>query len=107
MWILILLIVLAVAYAVFVYRKNEAPLDTRTRGLLAALRAAALVLLLCILSRPVLSLALPGGASKGVVLLLDRSESLHLPGAHGSATRDAEATAALENIRKELNGKYP
>jgi hypothetical protein len=50
---------------------------------------------------------MPGGASKGVVLLLDRSESLHLPGAQGRATRDAEATAALLDIRKELNGKYP
>lgn len=107
MWVFLILILLAVAYAVFVYRRNEAPLDGRTRGLLAGLRAAALVLLLCILSRPVLSLALPGGASKGVVLLLDRSESLHLPGAQGRATRDAEATAALLDIRKELNGKYP
>jgi len=107
MWVLVLLILLAVAYAVLVYLKNEAPLDARTRALLAGLRAAALVLLLCILSRPVLSLALPGGASKGVVLLLDRSESLKLPGSQGRATRDAEATAALENIRRELNGKYP
>ena len=107
MWVFVILILLAVAYAVFVYRRNEAPLDARTRGILAGLRAAALVLLLCILSRPVLSLALPGGASKGIVLLVDRSESLRLPGARGQATRDAEASSAVDEVRKELSGKYP
>ena len=107
MWVLAILILLAVAYAVFVYRRTDAPLDTRTRVVLAGLRSAALVLLLCILCRPVLSLALPGGASKGIVVLLDRSESLKLPGAEGRSTRDAEASAALEDVRKELSGKYP
>jgi hypothetical protein len=106
-WLLVLLVFLAVAYAVFLYRRNEAPLDGRTRALLAALRAAALVLLLCILSRPVLSLALPGGAAKGVVVLVDRSESLNLPGTKGRGTRDAEASEAIADIQKMLSGKYP
>ena len=106
-WFLILLLLLAVGYAVFLYRRNDAPLDARTRGLLTALRAAAFVLLLCILARPVLSLSLPGGAAKGVLVLVDRSESMLLPGGEGHATRDAEAAKAVEQIRETLKGKYP
>jgi hypothetical protein len=106
-WLLVLLIGLAVAYSIFIYRRNEAPLDARTRGLLAGLRAAALVLLLLILSRPVLSVALPSGASKGVLVLLDRSESLGLPGRTAGTTRLAEAARAVEQIRSQLSGKYP
>ncbi|HET9233116.1 MAG TPA: vWA domain-containing protein, partial [Candidatus Eisenbacteria bacterium] len=106
-WLLVLLVLLAVGYAVFLYRRNDAPLDARTRSLLTALRAAAFVLLLCILSRPVLSLSLPGGAAKGVLVLVDRSESMMLPGGEGYATRDAEATKAVEQIRETLSGKYP
>jgi len=76
------------------------------RVLLASLRALVLVLLVVILCRPVLSLALPGGAARGILVLLDRSRSMELPGRGEDTSRDAELRRALAAARAELSG-YP
>lgn len=106
-WLGLVLAVLVVAYAVYVYRRTEAPLRPGFRTLLAGLRAATLLLLVAILCRPVLSLALPGGASRGVLVLLDRSESLTLPGREPDRTRDDELRQALDGVTRELGSAYP
>ncbi len=59
-WLFIILAVAAVAYAAFVYRRTDAPLKPALRALLAGLRAMALLTLIAILCRPVVSLAVPG-----------------------------------------------
>ncbi len=106
-WLFILLGVAAVAYAVVVYRRTEAPLTVRYRSLLTGLRALALLTLIAILCRPVVSLALAGGAARGVLVLLDRSESMVLPGRDAGGTRDDELRRAAVGIRSELGGSYP
>lgn len=106
-WLGVLLAVLVVGYTVVVYRRTEAPLRPGFRTLLAGLRAATLLLLVAILCRPVLSLALPGGAARGVLVLLDRSESLTLPGREPGRTRDDELRQALDGVTRELGPAYP
>jgi hypothetical protein len=106
-WLFIVLAVAAVAYAVFVYRRTDAPLKPALRALLAGLRAMTLLILIAILCRPVVSLAVPGGAARGVLLLLDRSESLTLSGARPEETRDEELRRAAAAVRRELEGEYP
>jgi len=106
-WLFIVLAVAAVAYAVFVYRRTDAPLKPALRALLAGLRAMTLLILIAILCRPVVSLAVPGGAARGVLLLLDRSESLTLSGARPEQTRDEELRRAAAAVRRELEGEYP
>jgi hypothetical protein len=96
-----------VAYAIYVYRRNEAPLRPAFRGLLALFRALTLVLLVVILCRPVLSLAFPGGAARGVLVLLDRSESLTLPGRNPAEARNDELIRAVQAIDDELGSSYP
>ncbi len=106
-WLFIVLAVGAVAYAAFVYRRTEAPLRPGLRVLLAGLRALALLTLIAILCRPVVSLAVPGGAARGVLLLLDRSRSMTLAGAQQGETRDEELMRAAASVRRELEDEYP
>jgi hypothetical protein len=106
-WPFVILALALVAYAVFVYRRNEAPLTGAQRSLLTGLRAAALVCLVVILCRPVLSLAVPGGAARGVLVLLDRSESMNLPGFQDGETRDDELRRAVTAVQKQLGSSYP
>ncbi len=103
-WLFALLAVAAVAYAAVLYRRTDAPLGAGLRALLAGLRAAALLVLLGILCRPVVSLAVASGAAKGVVVLLDRSQSMSLPGRDASETRETEETRAAAAVGKELSG---
>ena len=106
-WFTVLLLAAAVAYSVYLYRRGDAPLGTALRGLLAGLRAAALVLLLLVLARPVLSLAVPGGAARGVLVLADRSSSMTLPGRAAGDSRDDELSRALARIDRALSETYP
>jgi hypothetical protein len=106
-WPFVILGLALVAYAVYVYRRNEAPLSVTQRSLLAGLRAAALLCLVVILCRPVLSLAVPGGAARGVLVLLDRSGSMALPGVQGEETRDDELKRVTKAVDGELVSSYP
>ena len=87
--------------------EREAPLRPGLRVLLAGLRALALLTLIAILCRPVVSLAVPGGAARGVLLLLDRSRSMTLAGAQQGETRDEELMRAAASVRRELEDEYP
>jgi hypothetical protein len=101
-WLFVLLSLAMVAYAILVYRRNEAPLRPLFKSLLIGLRALSLVLLVIILCRPVLSLAVPGGAARGVLVLLDRSASLTLPGRTAGEDRNQELARAALAIEVEL-----
>lgn len=96
------------AYSFWVYRQNPAPLTGRLRGLLWGLRALALVLLLGLICRPVLSLGAGPGSRRAVAVLFDTSESLSLPaGADpGGGTRAEAALAALTDLLPRLKGTY-
>ncbi len=106
-WLFVIVALGLVAYSVYLYRKTDAPMGAGYRGLLTALRAMALVTLVAILCRPVVSLAVASGAAKGVLVLLDRSESITLPGRDPGATRDAELAQAAAGVERELGGDYP
>jgi hypothetical protein len=82
----------AVAVALYVYRRRELP--GRGRGVLAALRAAALLILLLVLFDPQLPGRAGGAPGGGTVVLLDGSLSMLLPSTPGAAaTRWDEARA--------------
>ena len=106
-WLFALLAVAVVAYAVYVYRTTEAPLGGGTRALLSTLRALLLLLVIAVLCRPVLSLAVPSGADRGVAILYDVSRSLGLPGVDPADTRAAERDRARAGLVTELGGRFP
>ncbi len=106
-WLFFLLAFGVVAYAIFLYRHNDAPLTRGMRTLLVGLRAVALLVLVAILARPVLSLAVPGGAARGVLVLADRSASMGLPGAAPGTTREDELLRSVESVRLALESSYP
>lgn len=101
-WLFVLLALGAVVYAIYVYRKTDAPLSPRLRAVLTGLRALFLLVIIGILCRPVLSLAVPGGVERGVLVLLDRSSSMELPGADRD-TRLEELGRARAALAEELS----
>ena len=108
-WLFIVLAIAAVLYAVWVYRRTHAPLTGTMRGFLTGIRALLLVLLLAVLCRPVLSIPLPGGAARGVLLLFDRSQSMSLPsdlpGVDGS--RDDLVKHLRQELSTRLSEEFP
>ena len=94
-WWLTVLAALALAAAVFAaYRRPLAPLSNTQRAVLVALRAAALVVLLLVLFRPVALLPPAGDRDQVVPVLVDVSRSMRVADADGS-TRIARAAALL------------
>jgi hypothetical protein len=65
------------------------------------------MLLVLLLARPVLSLAVPGGASRGILVLADRSSSMTLPGRMPGETRADELSRALTQVDRALTETYP
>jgi len=106
-WLFVLLAIGAVVYAVYVYRRTDAPLPRATRTTLTVLRALFLLILLAILCRPVLSLAVASGADRGVLVLLDRSMSMLLPGSRDGERRLDEIQRVREGLEASLAKKYP
>ncbi|NNF08040.1 MAG: hypothetical protein HKN21_14850 [Candidatus Eisenbacteria bacterium] len=104
-WLFLLLIPAAIFYAFYVYRRTEAPLTPGFRTVLSTLRGLLLLLLLAIIARPVISLAIPGGADRGVLILFDRSQSLELPGVE--TTRFEELMAAKLALQEEVGTQVP
>ena len=99
---------LLVALSIWVYRKNPAPMSGPMRALLQVIRAAAFIVLLVLICRPVITL---GAADKGrrlVAVLFDTSESLTLPAGvdHAGPTRAEEARTALADILPALADRH-
>lgn len=77
-WLALLLLVLLGGFVVLLYLRERAKLSLAARLLLAALRMGVLAILLFLLSRPLLLAEFEGQRPRGVVLLLDKSQSMSL-----------------------------
>src|SRR5262249_33082112 len=75
-WLAALLLVAASAGIVFLYLRENARLGVLRRSILAGLRIAIVALVLVLLSRPVLIAEFHGERPRGVVLLIDDTESM-------------------------------
>jgi hypothetical protein len=75
-WLAVLLLIIAAVGVVFLYRRENAKLSRFRRALLAGLRIALIALVLVLLSRPVLIAEFHGERPRGVVLLIDDTESM-------------------------------
>jgi hypothetical protein len=75
-WLAALLLLAAAAGVVFLYRRENAKLSQSRRALLAGLRVALIALVLVLLIRPVLIAEFHGERPRGVVLLIDDTESM-------------------------------
>ena len=93
----------ALALGIWAYRFAVPVVAPRLRQGLGVLRVAALLLLLVLLARPLLSLAQRGQA-RTVVVLEDVSLSMELPG-EGERTRSEEARALVREISERVRGR--
>ncbi len=100
-WLLLLTLAL-VALGLWAYRFAIPPLPVRARRALPALRIAGITLLLWLLARPVLERS---ARDARVVVLLDRSRSMELPGGPHGPTRAERATAAVEALKRAWRGR--
>ncbi len=93
----------SIALALWSYRFSLPPLAPRTRAALAVLRALALLGVAWLFAQPVWERPRPGQRPR-VVVLVDRSASMSLPGALGEM-RTAQAQGALVALRRALRGR--
>src|SRR5262245_18969620 len=106
-WWFALLIAAAVAAAVFFeYRRPLAPLTRGQRGILAALRALTLTLLVAFLFRPIAML--PPAASRGAVVpvLVDTSRSMRIGDADGVSRIAAASTLLKTRLMPALTSSF-
>ncbi|MHB1423573.1 MAG: VWA domain-containing protein [Gemmataceae bacterium] len=75
-WLAALLLVAASVGVLFLYRRENARLSTLSRCILAGLRIALIALVLVLLSRPVLIAEFHGERPRGIVLLIDDTQSM-------------------------------
>jgi hypothetical protein len=75
-WLAALLLVAAAAGIVFLYLRESVRLGVLRRSVLAGLRIAIIALVLVLLARPVLIAEFHGERPRGVVLLIDDTESM-------------------------------
>ena len=93
----------AIALGIWAYRFAVPVVAPGLRRGLGALRVAALVLLLVLLARPLLSLAQRGDA-RTIVVLEDVSLSMELPG-DAERSRSEQAKALVEEITRRTRGR--
>ncbi|HEX7880580.1 MAG TPA: hypothetical protein VF720_14290 [Candidatus Eisenbacteria bacterium] len=108
LWPWFLVGILLVLLALWVYRRNPAPMSRPLKGVLVAIRAAAFLILLLLICRPVISLGAADRGRRLVALLVDTSESLTLPagGDAGGATRADQVRTVLGEIRSGLADRH-
>lgn len=85
-WLALLLFLGLAVLAIFFYRRENAKLGPLTRSTLAALRTALFALVLLMLMRPVLLATFAGEKPRGVVVLVDASQSMTLADRRVSAS---------------------
>src|SRR5262245_40935784 len=76
LWVAVLLLVLGTIGIGFLYARERIHLSLFRRTLLIALRVAALAVVLLLLLRPVLLAEFHGERPRGVVLLIDNTQSM-------------------------------
>src|SRR5262249_31223532 len=106
-WWLAILLAGAIAAAAFVeYRRPLAPLTTRQRATLVALRALALTALVLFLFRPVAMLPPSGSRDAVVPILIDTSRSMRIHDADGQS-RLSRAEAVLNSqLLPAIQGRF-
>jgi hypothetical protein len=92
--LVIVIFLLAVALAVFTYRRTFPPLPRKKKALLLGLRIVALSSLFLVLSEPVLGIAKRYVHPPIVALLLDASKSMSLKGRDATRLTELEGVAA-------------
>jgi hypothetical protein len=92
-WLLVMLMLAAVAAAALVYRGERVDMPRDRRLTLAALRGAALALLVALIARPAIIGEAHGQRPRGVALLVDNSASLKQADRRGSAADLARVSA--------------
>jgi hypothetical protein len=75
-WLAALLLVAASTGVLILYRRENARLTTLRRSILAGLRIALIALVLVLLSRPVLIAEFHGERPRGIVLMIDDTDSM-------------------------------
>ncbi len=103
-FIIILLLVAAVAVSYFIYRYTIPPVGKTKRIILTLLRSASLFLLLAFLFEPLLRLVFTSQQDPVIAILIDNSKSMEI------ADRSGKRRATLHNILsssslKELGGR--
>ena len=76
LWVAALVVVAGVAYVYQLYRREAQPLRMRDRIVFTALRTAAVLILLVMISEPVVMWDLPAEKDASLVVLLDDSQSM-------------------------------
>jgi uncharacterized membrane protein len=106
-WWLGILIAVAIAATAFLsYRRPLAPLSTKERATLTALRAAALLLVALFLARPIV-LAPPAGSKDAVVpILVDVSRSMRVADADGRPRISEAADLVRRQLVPALSGRF-
>ncbi|MFQ3592517.1 MAG: hypothetical protein SNJ82_04915 [Gemmataceae bacterium] len=75
-WLAVVLFLIGTALVIYFYRRESAKLSAGFRVILASLRILLIALLLLLLMRPVLLANFAGERPRGVILLLDASQSM-------------------------------
>jgi hypothetical protein len=75
-WLAVLFLIGGAALAIFFYRRENAKLGVAMRGLLAGLRTLLIGLVVLMLMRPVLLAEFAGERPRGVVVLVDATQSM-------------------------------
>ena len=90
----ILLIVAAIAFAIFLYRREQ--LVTRNRRItMIALQAAALLLLILVLMQPYAKIRTSNESKRSMIVMLDTSRSMAIEDPRTAASDVEEAAKAL------------
>lgn len=100
----LLLVVLGIAFTLFVYRTTTPRVSTLLRRVLAILRTIALAAALLLLFEPTLSLAVKQSQKSAVAILLDRSASMTLSDSARSRAdlaKQALSRPWLEQLREQ------
>lgn len=105
LWPWLLLAVALIAFAIWTYRRNPAPLSGRFRTLLWVLRGLAFTILLLLICRPLISLGSDPKGRRWVAVLLDTSESLTLPA--GTSPGDGTGSTRADQARTGMGQILP
>lgn len=102
-WIVALLVLAAFAFAVYSYKRTEPPVRPLRRWSLILLRTIGVALLLVAIFEPILSTLIVNAEEPWVVVAVDNSESMSLPGL--DSVRMAEARRIVAELQSSSLGE--
>lgn len=109
-WLVLILAIVVLLFAL-IYRKTIAPTSTLFKGLLATLKAVAILLILLMLAEPFISITTIVPKKGTVLVLLDDSESMSIKDENGQQRRVDKVDAWYGNqenagVRKALEENF-